>query len=39
VRRRGEGNVVHYAVADPEFVSICRSLCVQLARASIRTRR
>src|SRR5690348_6179515 len=31
VSRRKAGNVVYYAVADPEFVSICRSVCVQIA--------
>ncbi len=31
VSRRREGSVVYYGVADPEFVSICRSVCVQIA--------
>ena len=31
VSRRREGNTVYYGVADPEFVSICRSVCVQIA--------
>jgi DNA-binding transcriptional ArsR family regulator len=31
VSRRKAGNVVYYGVADPEFVSICRSVCVQIA--------
>jgi DNA-binding transcriptional ArsR family regulator len=31
VSRRKDGNVVYYGVADPEFVSICRSVCVQIA--------
>lgn len=31
VSRRREGNTVHYAVADPEFVAICRNVCVQIA--------
>ena len=31
VRRRREGSTVFYGVADPEFVSICRSVCVQIA--------
>jgi DNA-binding transcriptional ArsR family regulator len=31
VSRRREGNVVYYRVADPEFVEICRSVCVQIA--------
>jgi DNA-binding transcriptional ArsR family regulator len=31
VSRRREGNVVYYRVANPEFVEICRSVCVQIA--------
>ena len=31
VSRRRERNVVYYRVADPEFVEICRSVCVQIA--------
>ena len=31
VSRRREGSIVYYGVADPEFVSICRSVCVQIA--------
>jgi DNA-binding transcriptional ArsR family regulator len=31
VSRRREGNAVYYRVADPEFVEICRSVCVQIA--------
>lgn len=31
VSRRRDGNSVYYGVADPEFVSICRSVCVQIA--------
>jgi DNA-binding transcriptional ArsR family regulator len=31
VSRRRDGNVVYYRVADPEFVAICRSVCVQIA--------
>jgi DNA-binding transcriptional ArsR family regulator len=31
VSRRREGNTVFYRVADPEFVEICRSVCVQIA--------
>ncbi|MEO9135087.1 MAG: metalloregulator ArsR/SmtB family transcription factor [Casimicrobiaceae bacterium] len=31
VGRRRDGNTVYYGVADPEFVSICRSVCVQIA--------
>src|SRR5512142_3215829 len=31
VSRRKAGNVVYYGVADPEFVSICRGVCVQIA--------
>ncbi|HKU86887.1 MAG TPA: metalloregulator ArsR/SmtB family transcription factor [Casimicrobiaceae bacterium] len=31
VSRRREGSTVYYGVADPEFVSICRSVCVQIA--------
>jgi DNA-binding transcriptional ArsR family regulator len=31
VSRRRVGNVVFYRVADPEFVEICRTVCVQIA--------
>jgi DNA-binding transcriptional ArsR family regulator len=31
VSRRREGNSVYYRVANPEFVEICRSVCVQIA--------
>jgi len=31
VSRRRDGNSVYYRVADPEFVEICRSVCVQIA--------
>ncbi|HKP66284.1 MAG TPA: metalloregulator ArsR/SmtB family transcription factor [Casimicrobiaceae bacterium] len=31
VGRRREGNTVYYAIADPEFVTICRSVCVRIA--------
>ena len=31
VSRRREGSSVYYGVADPEFVAICRSVCVQIA--------
>lgn len=31
VGRRREGSTVYYAVADPELVAICRSVCVQIA--------
>ena len=31
VSRRRDGNAIHYRVADPEFVEICRSVCVQIA--------
>ena len=31
VSRRREGTTVYYRVADPEFVEICRSVCVQIA--------
>ena len=31
VSRRRDGSNVYYGVADPEFVSICRSVCVQIA--------
>jgi DNA-binding transcriptional ArsR family regulator len=31
VSRRREGNAVYYQVCDPEFVDICRSVCVQIA--------
>ncbi len=31
VSRRRAGNAVYYQVCDPEFVEICRSVCVQIA--------
>ena len=31
VSRRRAGNVVFYRVADPEFVEICRTVCMQIA--------
>ena len=31
VSRRRDGSCVYYRVADPEFVEICRSVCVQIA--------
>ena len=31
VARRKEGNAVYYRVADPNFVEICRTVCVQIA--------
>ena len=31
VSRRREGSTVFYRVANPEFVEICRSVCVQIA--------
>jgi DNA-binding transcriptional ArsR family regulator len=31
VSRRRAGNVVFYRVAEPEFVDICRTVCVQIA--------
>ncbi len=31
VSRRRDGHTVYYHVADPEFVEICRSVCVQIA--------
>ena len=31
VSRRRDGNTVYYQVADPDFVEICRSVCVQIA--------
>ena len=31
VSRRRDGNTVCYRVANPEFVEICRSVCVQIA--------
>lgn len=31
VSRRRESSLVYYRVADPEFVDICRSVCVQIA--------
>ncbi len=31
VSRRRKGNVVYYRIIDPEFVEICRSVCVRIA--------
>jgi DNA-binding transcriptional ArsR family regulator len=31
VARRRDGSSVHYRVADPELVSICRTVCVRIA--------
>ena len=31
VSRRRDGATVHYQVADPEFVEICRTVCVRIA--------
>lgn len=31
VSRRRDGNTVFYRVCDPEFVEICRSVCLQIA--------
>lgn len=31
VSRRREGSTVFYRVADPEFVEICRSVCIRIA--------
>ena len=31
VSRRREGSTVYYRVNDPEFVEICRDVCVQIA--------
>ena len=31
VHRRRDGNAVYYRVADPEFVTMCRTVCVQIA--------
>lgn len=31
VSRRREGSSVYYHVADPEFVEICRSVCIRIA--------
>ena len=31
VSRRRDGNSVYYGVADPEFVAICRGVCVHIA--------
>jgi len=31
VSRRRDGNTVYYRVANPEFVEICRSVCVHIA--------
>jgi DNA-binding transcriptional ArsR family regulator len=31
VTRRREGTAVYYCVADPEFVEICRAVCVRIA--------
>lgn len=31
VARRKDGSTVYYQVADPEFVAICRTVCMQIA--------
>ncbi len=31
VSRRREGNGVYYGITDPEFVEICRTVCVRIA--------
>ena len=31
VSRRREKNAVYYRVTDPEFVEVCRTVCVQIA--------
>ena len=31
VSRRREGNAVYYQITDPEFVEICRTVCVRIA--------
>jgi DNA-binding transcriptional ArsR family regulator len=31
VSRRREGNVVYYQITDPEFIEICRTVCVRIA--------
>ncbi len=31
VSRRREGNAVYYQINDPEFVEICRAVCVRIA--------
>jgi DNA-binding transcriptional ArsR family regulator len=31
VSRRRDGNAVYYKVIDPEFVEICRAVCVRIA--------
>jgi DNA-binding transcriptional ArsR family regulator len=31
VSRRRDGNAVYYKVTDPEFVEICRTVCVRIA--------
>lgn len=31
VSRRRQDNAVYYRVADPEFVLVCRNVCVQIA--------
>jgi DNA-binding transcriptional ArsR family regulator len=31
VSRRREGTTIYYSVTDPEFVEICRNVCVQIA--------
>ena len=31
VSRRREGTTVYYKVTDPEFVEICRTVCVRIA--------
>lgn len=37
VDRRKEGNLVYYRIIDPNFVNICRTVCVQIAsRTNVR---
>jgi DNA-binding transcriptional ArsR family regulator len=31
VSRRRDGTTIYYSVTDPEFVEICRNVCVQIA--------
>jgi DNA-binding transcriptional ArsR family regulator len=31
VSRRREGTTIYYKVTDPDFVEICRNMCVQIA--------
>ena len=31
VSRRREGNAVYYQITDPEFIEICRTVCVRIA--------